>query len=197
MPVTIDALGTLGGPVNVQRLVFPVVLLAVTSALSSSASVMQVQQGRLLGESANRDIWRDLLAVASRVDLETYERPEFYDRIERVAQNAVRQPIQMAMGILNLIGGLIGAASLIVVLAVIQPLLLIPLVVGAVPALYFARRSGALEFAFARRSAEVYRRREYFRELMARRDPAKEVRAFALSKPLEDLQRSRGDRART
>ena len=192
--LVIDALGTLGGAVNVQRLVWPVILLAVTSALSSSASVMQVQQGRLLGEAANRDIWRDLLAVSSRVDLETYEKPEFYDRLSRVANNAIRQPVQMAMGVLNVIGGLIGAGSLIIVLAVIQPLLLIPLLVGAVPALYFARQSGALEFAFAQKSAEVYRRRSYFRELMSEREPAKEVRAFDLSGPLEDYQMFHSDR---
>ncbi len=192
--LVLDALGTLGGEVDVSRLVWPVVLLSVTSALASSASVMQVQQGRLLGEAANRDIWRELLAVSSRVDLETYERPEFYDRFNRVATNAVRQPIQMALGVLNLIGGLIGAGMLVVVLAAIQPVLLVPLLLGAGPALYFARRSGALEFAFARDSAEIYRRREYFRELMGRREPAKEVRAFDLSAALDEHQTYHSDR---
>jgi len=186
--LVIGALGTLGGPVDLGALVWPVILLSVTSALASSASVMQVQQSRLLGEAANRDIWTELLAVASRVDLETYERPSFYDRLDRVSNNAIRQPVQMAMGVLNLIGGFIGATALIVLLATIQPLLLIPLVIGAGPALYFARRSGALEFAFARESAEVFRRREYFRGLMDARDTAKEVRAFALSDTLQDLQ---------
>jgi len=186
--LVIGALGTLGGPVDLGALVWPVILLSVTSALASSASVMQVQQSRLLGEAANRDIWTELLAVASRVDLETYERPSFYDRLDRVSNNAIRQPVQMAMGVLNLIGGFIGATALIVLLATIQPLLLIPLVIGAGPALYFARRSGALEFAFARDSAEVFRRREYFRGLMDARDTAKEVRAFALSDTLQDLQ---------
>ena len=192
--LVIGALGTLGGPVDIAALVWPVILLAVTSALSSSSSVMQVQQGRLLGEAANRDIWRDLLAVASRVDLETYERPAFYDRLDRVANNAVRQPIQMAMGVLNLIGGSIGAAALVVALGTIQPLLLIPLVIGAGPALYFARRSGALEFAFARDSAEVYRRREYFRTLMEDRESAKEVRAFQLSGTLGEYQTQQSHR---
>src|SRR5665647_1425622 len=85
--------------------------------LASSASVMQVQQGRLLGEAATRDIWRDLLNVSSRVDLETYERPDFYNRLDRVANNAIRQPVQMALGVLTLLGGLIGTTMLIVVLA--------------------------------------------------------------------------------
>jgi len=133
--LVIGALGTLGGPVDLGALVWPVILLSVTSALASSASVMQVQQSRLLGEAANRDIWTELLAVASRVDLETYERPSFYDRLDRVSNNAIRQPVQMAMGVLNLIGGFIGATALIVLLATIQPLLLIPLVIGAGPAL--------------------------------------------------------------
>lgn len=192
--LVIDALGSLTGEVDVAALAWPVVLLAVTSALASSASVMQVQQGRLLGEAANRDIWRDMLAVSSRVDLETYEKPDFYNRLDRVANNAVRQPIQMAMGVLNMIGGFIGAGMLVVVLATIEPLLLVPLLLGAGPALYFARRSGALEFKFARDSAEVYRRRSYFRELMARREPAKEVRAFELSRPLEELQMRESER---
>jgi len=186
--LVLDALGDLSGDVDVERLVFPVILLALTSALASSASVMQVQQGRLLGEATNRDVWRDMLAVSSRVDLQTYELPEFYNRLDRIANNAVRQPVQMALGVLTMLGGLIGAALLIVALAIIEPILLIPLLLGAGPALYLARRSGALEFAFVRDSAEVYRRRGYFRELMARREPAKEVRAFDLARPLERYQ---------
>jgi len=192
--LVLDALGGLDADVQVSRLVLPVILLAVTSALASSASVMQVQQGRLLGEAANRDIWRDMLAVSSRVDLQTYELPDFYNRLDRVANNAVRQPVQMALGVLNMIGGLIGAVMLMVVLGVIEPMLLVPLLLGAGPALYFARRSGVLEFAFVRDSAEIYRRRSYFRELMARREPAKEVRAFGLSLPLERFQMAEADR---
>lgn len=192
--LVLDALGSLSGSVDISALAWPVVLLALTSALASSASVMQVQQGRLLGEAANRDIWDDLLGVSSRVDLETYEKPDFYNELDRVANNAVRQPVQMALGVLNFIGGLIGASMLIVVLAAVAPILLVPIALGAGPALYFARRSGALEFAFARDSAEVYRRRTYFRELMARREPAKEVRAFDLSKTLGTYQRAESDR---
>jgi len=192
--LVLDALGGTTGDVDVSRLVLPVILLSLTSALASSASVMQVQQGRLLGEAANRDIWRDLLGVSSRVDLETYELPEFYNRVDRVANNAVRQPVQMALGVLTLLGGLIGTTMLVAALALIEPLLLVPLLLGAGPALYFARRSGALEFAFVRDSAEVYRRRTYFRELMAKREPAKEVRAFALSEPLQRLHLGEADR---
>lgn len=192
--LVLDAFGGSTTDVRIGRLVAPVVLLAVTSALASSASVMQVQQGRLLGEAATRDIWRDLLNVSSRVDLETYERPDFYNRLDRVANNAIRQPIQMALGVLTLLGGLIGTTMLIVVLALIEPLLLIPLLLGAGPALYLARRSGALEFAFIRDSAEIYRRRSYFRELLTRREPAKEVRAFALGAPLGRLQLAESDR---
>ena len=192
--LVLDAFGGSTTDVRIGRLVAPVVLLAVTSALASSASVMQVQQGRLLGEAATRDIWRDLLNVSSRVDLETYERPDFYNRLDRVANNAIRQPVQMALGVLTLLGGLIGTTMLIVVLALIEPLLLIPLLLGAGPALYLARRSGALEFAFIRDSAEIYRRRSYFRELLTRREPAKEVRAFALGAPLGRLQLAESDR---
>jgi len=190
----LDAFGGSTTDVDVSRLVLPVILLALTSALASSASVMQGQQGRLLGEAANREIWRDLLKVSSRVDLETYERPDFYNRLDRVANNAIRQPVQMALGVLTLLGGLIGTTMLIVVLALIEPLLLVPLLLGTGPALYLARRSGALEFAFVRDSAEIFRRRTYFRELLTRREPAKEVRAFALGEPLGRLQLAESDR---
>jgi ATP-binding cassette, subfamily B, bacterial len=182
-------LGVISGPttdLSVSRLIVPVALLAVTSSLSSSASVLQQQQVRLLGECANRDVWNSLLEVTSRVDLETYEDSEFFNRMDRLAHNAVRQPMQLAFGVLTLLGNLVGVAGLVITLAVISPYLLLPLLLGIGPAIVVAKRTGRLEFGFVRRSAEVFRRRTYIRELLDRRDYAKEIRAFTLGDTLRE-----------
>lgn len=170
--------------VSISNLILPVALLAITSSVSSSASVMQVQQSRLLGDTADRDIWQSIVNVTSRVGLETYEDSQFYNRVDRLTSNAVRQPILLAHGVLGLLGGMVGVAALVVTLAVIQPILLLPLLLGIGPALTVARRTGRLEFEFARDASEMYRRRNYIRELLGHREYAKEIRAFALSAPL-------------
>ncbi|MCU1677868.1 MAG: putative ABC-type multidrug transport system, ATPase and permease component [Frankiales bacterium] len=177
--LTIDAV-TGAGPLDVHDLIFPIVLLSIASAVASSAGILQSQQQRLLGECANRDVWGRLVGVASRVDLETFEEPAFYDRVERLTNNAIRQPLAIATSVLNLAGGLVGAASLVVALALIQPLLLVPIVLAVFPAVLVSRKAAALEFDFAQRHSTTARWRGYYRALMLRRDPATELRAFGL-----------------
>jgi ATP-binding cassette subfamily B protein len=177
--ITIDLLlRTQTKSLSASDLVLPVTLLAVATAVTASASSLHSQQQRLLGEHVTRLVWRRLLDVTSRVELETYESPEFFDRVERLRSNTLQRPVAVANAVLGIIAGLVGTVGLVVVLAAIQPLLVVPLVLGAVPSLWLTRKASDAEFAFVAAFGEVWRKRQYLRELLATRDAAKEVRAF-------------------
>ena len=86
-------------------LVQAIVLLAVVSALGSSASTLQRQQQRLLGEQVGVATWQRILDVTGRVELETFESPHFYDHLRRVEDNALIQPSAVTSALFGLLGG--------------------------------------------------------------------------------------------
>ncbi|MDQ1701958.1 MAG: ATP-binding cassette, subfamily bacterial [Frankiaceae bacterium] len=167
--------------INIGDFVGPVVLLSLATAITGSAAASRAQQQRVLGEHASRLAWARLLAVTSRVDLEVYESPEFFDRLERLQSNTITRPIAVANAVLGIVSGLVGIVGLMIALATIAPLLVVPLVLGAAPSLWLAKKASDSEFAFASAYGEIWRRRHYLRDLLTSRDPAKEVRAFEAS----------------
>lgn len=173
---------------RVADFVGPIALLAVATGITGSASALRAQQQRLLGEHATRLAWGQLLAVTSRVDLEVYESPTFFDRLERLQANTISRPITVANAVLGIISGFVSIVGLTVALAAIEPWLVVPLLLGAGPSLWLARKASDSEFAFSAAFSELWRRRHYLRDLLTSREPAKEVRAFDTSHLLLDRQ---------
>lgn len=167
------------------RLVAPLVLLAVASALSTAVTGLQAHQQRLLGEDAAVKAWVRLLAVTGRTELRTYESPAFHDRVERLKSNAISRPASIAAAALGLLGSSVSVAALAAAVYALEPLLLPTMLVAGVPAVLLARRASATEFSFARTWTTTWRRRQYVRDLLTERRTAQEVRAFETQAELE------------
>ena len=172
--------------IKVADFLWPVALLSVATAITGSAAALRAQQQRLLGEHATRLAWGRLLSVTSRIELEVYESPHFYDRLERLQTNTMSRPIGVANAVLGIVSGVVGIVGLTIALATIAPVLIVPLILGAGPSLWLARKASDSEFAFVTAFSDTWRRRFYLRELLTSRDPAKEVRAFEASELLLD-----------
>ncbi len=158
--------------------------LAVVTALSGAASAVQGQHQRLLSEETSRTVWNQVIGVTGRVGLESFESPTFFDRLQRVENNAVTQPAAVATGLFGLFGGAVGTVALLGALLTVEPLLVPVLVIAGVPSVLLSRRASHTEFHYVTRAAPVYRRRNYLRQLLTGRLEAKEVRAFGVASAL-------------
>ena len=186
----------------------PLLALAGVSLVAGLAGAVRGQRMRLLSEAVQRAVWDRVLTTTTRVGLERFDDPAFYDRLQRVTTNAVSRPVGVAQGLVGILGGLVGSAGLVVALWTIQPLLLPVLLLSGVPLLLVTRRGGRLEFDFAVAQATAYRVRSYLRSALTGRREAKEVRAYDLAGDLrgrydalldryqEDLTRHVGRRMR-
>lgn len=122
------------------------------------------------------------LAVNSWPGLSRFEDPKFIDHI-RLAQDASGAPAgQFVSGCLGLVQSGLTAASFLVALLVISPLLALVVVATAGPgiAVHLAlsrRRSGLLW-----RFSPVIRRQRFYRALQTELEAAKEVRLFGLGR---------------
>lgn len=163
-----------------------VAALAGLGALVSVANLARTEQQRLLAEMVGRYSTGQVLHVACRVDLTAFDDPDFADRLQRAQVNAQIRPVQVANGVLGILGGSFALAGIGAALLVLQPLLLALVVVAYIPGWAAANRGSRLLHDFAVAQTARDRRRTYLFGLLTRRQEAAEVRSFGLPRFLRD-----------
>lgn len=166
---------------SVRDTLLPISLLALAIAASTVTTAIQQQWLRLLAELVSRATWDDILDVSTSVGLQEFERPAFYDRLQRVQSNAIERPHMVTQGLLNLIGGAASTVGLSLALLTLQPLLLPLLLISGIPLYLATRRGSTLEFSFVVAQTPRLRLRQYLTEVQTGRGEAQEVRAFGTS----------------
>jgi ATP-binding cassette, subfamily B, bacterial len=148
------------------------------------AAVTQKEQQLMLGDRVHKYTTARVMDISTTVDLIEYEKPAFHDRLQRARVNANIRPLQMANGVIGLIGSGVGVAAVGAALLVIEPVVAALIVVGGLPTVLFNRLSSRLMHAFAVRQTHADRRRAYLYQALSRKDEAQEVRAFDSSSHL-------------
>ena len=158
-------------------------LLALVTGASMFVSAVQREQQQILGELVSRYMQSRTLEVAARVDLLSFERPEFHNRLQRV-QSSVQQPLNMVFGLSGLSSAAIGVAGVSVALLAIEPLIIPMVLLVLLPAWLTASRRGWEFWRYFWRMTPRDRERNYLGQVLTGRDEAKEVRAFGLGQYL-------------
>ncbi|MBV8730086.1 MAG: ABC transporter ATP-binding protein, partial [Acidobacteriia bacterium] len=134
----------------------------------------------LLADRFTRYMSVRVMGHASRLDLASYEDPNFYDRLERARVQATdRVYMIQAMG--QLLQQVITAATLSAAVASFSPWLLLLLVVAVVPAFLGESHFAFLGFTQNIRQTPIKRQLDYLRQLGASKESAKELKLFGLS----------------
>lgn len=169
---------------GVSVVVWPIAAMALLTAITAVLSSMQTSLSRYVGENVVRQMWESVLDVSTGVELQRYEDPEFFDRLERVRSSALMRPLQVTNGVISAIGALLAGIGLAATLFVLNAWLVPLLIVGGIPLLLTSRHESRLEFRFNVAQTQAVRRRTYVSLLLSGHDEAKEVRAFALTRVL-------------
>jgi ATP-binding cassette, subfamily B, bacterial len=148
------------------------------------AAATQKEQQLLLGDRVHKYTTARVMDISTTVDLIEYEKPAFHDRLQRARVNANIRPLQMANGVIGLIGSGVGVAAVGAALLVIEPVVAALIVIGGLPTVLFNRLSSRLMHAFSVRQTHGDRRRAYLYQALSRKDEAQEVRAFDSSSHL-------------
>ena len=174
------------GVPDLRSLAPELALFGVLLVVVAVAGVAQREQQRTLGEYVQKYTTGRVLEVSAHVDLIEYDRPSFHDRLQRARVNASVRPLQIANGVIGLIGS--GATVLAVgaALLFIEPLIVAVIVVGGIPSIFLNRLSTRILHAFAVRQTPGDRRRGYLYQILTRKEEAQEVRAFDSGRLLQD-----------
>ena len=152
----------------------------------------------MLGELVTRHVQGSVLDVTARVDLATFDDPEFHNRVQR-QQAGNHQALQMVYGLSGLIGAVFGGIGALVGVVAVAPVLLPLLVLVVVPAWLAASKRGEAFWEFFWKMTPRDRQRHYLGRRAAgtqRGQGGPRVRAHRL--PARPLRRAlrRADRAR-
>ncbi|MGC2659550.1 MAG: ABC transporter ATP-binding protein [Bryobacteraceae bacterium] len=139
----------------------------------------------VLADRYTRYVSIQTMEHASQLDLQTYEDPVFYDRLERARVQATDR-----LGMIQSIGRLfqqsITTAVLSVAIALYSPWLLLLLVGCLLPAFLGESHFAFLGYAKNFRQTPVRRQLDYLRQVGGSKEAAKELKLFGLSRYLTD-----------
>lgn len=174
----VDALGR---DANVALIVAWLAGLATLTLLTAFAVSVQFELNRLLSELVSRKVAASLFRISAVADLETFETPEFHDRLERSWSTGAVRSMQLAQSLLGLVGSGASVLGIIVALAALVPALVPVLVIGGVPILYATTRSSKLFYQFTYGMTPLDRQRMYLSRVLTHRQHAHEVIANGVS----------------
>jgi ATP-binding cassette, subfamily B, bacterial len=166
----------------VPSLLLVVTALAARTVLTSAATAAHGRLSPMVSETAEMR----LLDLTTRVDLTTYDDPEWRDAMERARDRGITAAQQVVDHSVDVVTNLIGLTAVAGVLAVLHPVLLPLLVLAVVPTGWAAVRSARLGYRTELRLIAVWRRYRMLSYLLAAREPAPELRAFTVRDYLLD-----------
>ncbi|MBP5210153.1 MAG: ABC transporter ATP-binding protein [Clostridia bacterium] len=143
----------------------------------------------LAGERVVNHIRLTILSKAKNIDLASYDRPEFYEKMENANREVGHRPIQIMNATFNLVTCLISSVSFIVILVGFHPaapwLMLLLALPTTIVNFIFRNRN----FWYMRWHSRERRQMDYFANVVVDKDRVKEMRLMNLSDTFIDRYR--------
>ena len=142
---------------------------------------LQNMVNSIAGELVANHIRMKLMHKAKTVDLGSFDRPDFYERLENANREAGMRPIQILSATFNVISSIISAVSFVVILCTIGWLVPIIVLVLAAPTAIVNYVFRNRHFWYMRHRSKDRRQMNYYSDVVTDKDLAKEMRLMDLS----------------
>jgi len=164
-------------------------VVALGEAAARTGSLLE----SLLGDLFSNRLSVRLMEHAAELDLQHFEDPEFYDRLERARRQTVGR-IALLSQLLSLAQDGLTALTLTGTLLAFSPLLFGLLVVAVLPSFLGETHFAAMGYSLLYQWTPERRKLDYYRYVAATDSTAKEVKLFGLSGWLIEQYRELSDR---
>lgn len=144
----------------------------------------------LAGELLSNHIRLKIMNKAKTLDLSSFDRPEFYEKLENANREAGMRPLAILRATFDLVSALISAVSFVVILVGLHPLAPVIVALLALPGAVVSCIYRTRNFRYMRRHSKDRLRMEYFSRQLVDKDKAKEVRVMDLSEPMIERYRT-------
>lgn len=166
-----------------DRVVAALPSLALVAGAATLRTAVQAGAGwaeSRLNPQVSRLTEERLYGLTSRVELASYDDPDFHDALQRARMRGVATADTVVTMAIDVVTGLVGLAAVAGVLGVLHPVLLPLLLLAVLPDAWAAVRSARMRYTTLYALIPKARRKWIIAELLANRDPAAEVRSFTM-----------------
>ncbi len=137
---------------------------------------------RISGELVANHVRVKIMTKAKDLDIESFDSPGFYAKLENATREADHRPIQIINSVFSLISTIITLCSFFVVLSQVRPLwasavVIILSIPGAVVSFIYRKKN----FRYMRHRSKDRRMLSYFSNIVTDKDLSKEIRIFGLN----------------
>ncbi len=135
---------------------------------------------RTFGELVVQKIRQKIMHKSNELDLQSFDQPEFYTKLENANREAGHRPLQIATATFSMMSTLISMVSFIVVLWAVSPVAPLAIILAAIPSAIVNYIYKGKNAAYMRHRSTDRRKMDYYSGLMVDKDQVKEVRLFRL-----------------
>ena len=140
----------------------------------------------IAGELVVNHIKLKIMNKAKDVDVSSFDRPEFYEKLENANREAGMRPIGILTATFRVISAVISAISFIVVLATLSPFAPLIIIICALPGAIVTYVYKNKNYVYMRRHSKERREMSYYSQLMVSKDYAKEIKILGLGDTFTD-----------
>jgi len=134
----------------------------------------------IAGELVVNHIKLKIVGKAKGTDLASFDRPEFYEKLENANREAGMRPIHILSATFSVISAAISVTSFIVVLATLSPWAPVIIIGAAVPGAFVNYIYRHRNFRYMRMHSRERREMNYYSSLMVNKDMVKEIKILGL-----------------
>ncbi len=132
------------------------------------------------GELVVNHIKMMIIGKAKEIDLESFDNPEFYEKLENANREAGMRPIGILTATFNVISAVISSVSFIVVLATMSPWAPIIIIAASIPGAIVNYMYRHRNFRYMRFHSKERREMNYYSGLLVNKDRVKEIKLLGL-----------------
>ncbi len=167
-------------------LIFLFVLQFVHHFLKRLLSRLNTMVSTLAGELVVNYIKLMIIDKARRVDMRSFDSPEFYEKLENANREAGMRPIGILTASFSVISSVISVISFIFVLAMLSPIAPIIIIIASIPGAFVNYYYKNKNFHYMRFHSKERRQMNYYSSLMTSKDYAKEIKLQGLADTFTD-----------
>lgn len=171
-----------GKPMSWSSIVLLLALQFVCIFAVSLVNNIKALITRIAGELVANHVRTKIMVKSKELDIESFDKPDFYAKLENASREADHRPIQIINSVFTLISTLITIFSFFAILSQVKPVWASVLVIalsipGAVVSFIYRKKN----FRYMRHHSKDRRMLTYFSNTVTDKDLAKEIRIFGLT----------------
>ncbi len=171
-----------------SMVLFLLIFFFVYKILNQIISRIKAAVTRIAGEKVVRYVKLQIMNKAKEVDISSFDRPDFYEKLENANREAGTRPINVLSSTFDAISHFISLASYIIVLITAPgmwwtaPAMIIVSIPTAIVSFSYRKKT----FNYMYRRSKDRRQMNYYSDIMVNKDMVKEIRIFDLGDTFTD-----------